>query len=287
MGRGVRLAIALISAIALFGVPAAQATVVPITPPDQEVQDVALGSNVAGDYLAAWEQSGSEAPLGVMEGSAASALPSGPIQTVGEPGASIPYPAVAPDGTRGVIWAVRSSSASSIGSSNAINVALREPGSSGWTIQTLAPPSPANNQFDHALAFGPQGQALAVWADAGTGDRHPRLLGSFRPAGGAFGAPYVIYVDPVRNGFPSRLSIGMDDTGRPTLVWIRPTTVSISRGSRAGKHRPKRRKVETSATVAVTGDANGGFGSPQVIAVGCDGEDFDEATSGAAAIGLV
>jgi hypothetical protein len=291
MGRGVRLALAQASicAIALFAAPAAEAVVVRITPPEQDVQDVYLGSNASGDYLAAWDQNSSDGPLGVLEGSTASALPSSPIETVGEPGASIPYPAVAPHGTRGMVWAAQGSSPSSVGFIDGINVALREPGSSGWTVQTLAPPSPANDQFEHALAFGPQGQALAVWADAGTGDRHPRLLGSFRPPGGTFGAPYVIYVDPAPLGIPTRLSIGMDETGRPTLVWIRPTTVSIARSAGGGhrKHPHKRRQFQTSATYAMTGDANGSFGSPQLISVGCDGEDFDEAASGAAAIGLV
>jgi hypothetical protein len=294
MGRGVRLALAQASicAIAIFGVPAAEAGVVTITPPDQDVQDVYLGSNASGDYLAAWDQNSSDGPLGVLEGSTASALPSSPIETVGEPGASIPHPAVAPDGTRGVVWAAQGPS-SSTGFIYGIEVALREPGSGGWTVQILGPPSPANDPWAQTLAFGPGGQALAVWADAGTGDGHPRLIGSFRPAGGTFGAPYVIYVEPVRIAMPTRLTVAFDGAGHPTVVWVRPTATSIALPAAAAagkhrKHRHKRREVTTpSATYAMTGEVSGSFRSPQLISAGCDAEDFDEAPSGAAAIGLV
>jgi hypothetical protein len=295
MPRGSRLSIALawICVIALFGAACAQGEAVTITPPSQSAQDPYLGSNASGDYLLAWED-GSDFVLRLISGSTSQPL-SGSIETLGEPEASIPHPAVAPDGTRGVVWAT-SGPFGPTGTPYGINVAIRAPSAGTWTIQNLVPPSPENDQFSQELAFGPQGQALAVWADNGTGDRHPRILGSFRPPGGEFGAPYVIFVDPNRAGTPARLSAAFDNAGHPTVVWDGSTTIRVvsrSAGGSAhisGKGRKKRRRhrnVQTTTTYAVTGETDGSFGAPQLVNIGCDPEDFDEAPSGAAAIGLV
>lgn len=253
-------------------------TVVAISGPNEESEYDDLATNASGSYLIAWSPDFLGGPFGILAGSTASGiLPSGPESVGDHASDGSAAVAVSPAGTQGVLWSQRSGPRGNRRWS--VVIATRSTAASPWTLEEIQPPA-AGEVGSIALSFGPQGQALAVWAR----DRaRPQIWAATLPAGGGFAAPRLI--SQTAGAEPSDFQIDFDASGRATLTWTQETFLRARSGqpSRVGSVRRGRPKPQVKTAQA---DAAGNFAAPSQVGSGCQNSMLGVADSGAAAIAL-
>jgi hypothetical protein len=138
-----------------------------------------------------------------------------------------------------------------------IRAALAEPGGGFGAPVDIA--RTRTSAMGVAAAVSPRGDAVVAWTVAryarrrGLGAGRTRVIAALRPAGGTFGRPQ--FLTPWRRSSfvpMSRVSAGMEASGRATVAWVQPI--------------PDRRNIPSLSTVEVaTAEPGQRFGPPQVI----------------------
>jgi hypothetical protein len=250
--------------------------------------DFQLVSNDAGDYLIEWGRT--DRSFALLSGSTRHRIPRKANDTLGgrrrkTAGPSIvpsgPEIAIAPDGTRGVVWAFARDWPHN--GATGLRVALRRPNERHWQVQTLVAPGGIQPEGSYELVFGPQNQAIVLWTASQPGlvPGGSHIEAAFRRPGENFGAPSTVYTEPTQSR-PDRLQAAFDGAGRPTLVWERGEVLGpCCYGPTA--HLSAEDLVTPDAFYA-DGDDSAHFGPAHDLNTTCSLGRFAEAPSGAAAL---
>jgi hypothetical protein len=177
----------------------------------------------------------------------------GAPQTISEPGTGARNPRIAMDaqGNALAVWEL------SDGSHSRVHAAFRPVGGTFGAPQTIS--AAGEDAFRGNVALDPQGNAISIWKGVGACNPGPcteHVLASFRPAGGAFGAPFEVSGPSQGCDCPEPPpGIGFDAQGNAVAAWVQDPGNANSRAQAA--FRP----------------AGGGFGSAQELGQAGSGQE--------------